>query len=82
MLSNIYFRYLLCNPYLKFKGKPFEVYCSIDNPFELCVWTWPSILNTGSCYLLVNNPNPNCPIRKDGNKCIGNVKQSNSEITL
>ena len=65
------------NSSLKNLTKIFFVF--VENTFELCRWTWPSLQNTG-CYLLNNIPSPSdCPLRKENNKCIVKIPNFNSQ---
>ena len=60
---------------IKIPNRSFEVYCTWDDTFEICVWSWPKLYNTASCTLVHGSPSTNCPIKKVDNKCVININR-------
>ena len=60
---------------IKIPNRSFEVYCTWDDSFEICVWSWPKLYNTASCTLVHGSPSTNCPIKKVDNKCVININR-------
>ena len=60
---------------IKIPNRSFEVYCTWDDSFEICVWSWPELYNSDSCTLVHGSPSTNCPIKRVDNKCVVNINK-------